>query len=198
MCSPLFAGPLSRQLWRMHQPIPVQGKWQQQVFSGYFNYHAVPTNSRAFYAFRHFVAEIWQRSLRRRSQKYSTTWERFTQLANDWLPKPTILHPWPERRFAVKTPKVGAVCLNRARTVLCGGRSVMSVPTAIQARQNLNIYGCRSPSRKYAKQIKIICVASAWQTTRAPYCWLAWLAAEQARWRSMADWALRASRITTA
>jgi hypothetical protein len=26
---------------------------------------------------------------------------------------------------------VGAVCLNRARTVLCGGRSVMSVPTAI-------------------------------------------------------------------
>ena len=30
------------------------------------------------------------------------SWERFTQLANDWLPKPRILHPWPERRFAVK------------------------------------------------------------------------------------------------
>src|SRR6266550_7015143 len=29
------------------------------------------------------------------------------------------------------TPKVGAVCPNWARTVLCGGRSVMSVPTAI-------------------------------------------------------------------
>src|SRR6059058_2325858 len=29
------------------------------------------------------------------------------------------------------TPKVGAVCPNWARTDLCGGRSVMSVPTAI-------------------------------------------------------------------
>jgi RNA-directed DNA polymerase len=59
------------------------GKWLRQVVSGYFNYHAVPTNSRALHAFRHFVAELWQRSLRRRSQKHSMTWERFTQLAND-------------------------------------------------------------------------------------------------------------------
>ena len=56
---------------RMHQPIPVQGKWLGQVVSGYFNYHAVPTNSRALHAFRHFVAELWQRSLRRRSQRSS-------------------------------------------------------------------------------------------------------------------------------
>ena len=90
---------------RMHQPIPLQGKWLQQIVSGYFNYHAVPTNSRALHAFRHFVAELWQRSLRRRSQKHSMTWERFTQLANDWLPKPRILHPWPERRFAVMHPR---------------------------------------------------------------------------------------------
>jgi group II intron reverse transcriptase/maturase len=90
---------------RMHQPIPVQGKWLGQIVSGYFNYHAVPTNSRALHAFRHSVAELWQRSLRRRSQKHSMTWERFTQLANDWLPKPRILHPWPERRFAVKHPR---------------------------------------------------------------------------------------------
>ena len=90
---------------RMHQPIPLQGKWLQLVVSGYFNYHAVPTNSRALHAFRHFVAELWQRSLRRRSQKHSMTWERFTQLANDWLPKPRILHPWPERRFAVTHPR---------------------------------------------------------------------------------------------
>ena len=90
---------------RMHQPIPLQGKWLQLVVSSYFNYHAVPTNSRALHAFRHFVAELWQRSLRRRSQKHSMTWERFTQLANDWLPKPRILHPWPERRFAVMHPR---------------------------------------------------------------------------------------------
>jgi hypothetical protein len=32
---------------RMHQSIPVQGKWLWQVVKGYFNFHAVPTNSRA-------------------------------------------------------------------------------------------------------------------------------------------------------
>src|SRR5208283_327541 len=30
-----------------------------------------------------------------------------------------------------QSPEVGAVCGNPARTVLCGGRSAMSVPTAI-------------------------------------------------------------------
>jgi group II intron reverse transcriptase/maturase len=90
---------------RMHQPIPVQGKWLAQVVRGYFNYHAVPTNSRALHAFRHAVAENWHRSLRRRSQTNGMTWERFTRLANDWLPQPQILHPWPERRFAVTHPR---------------------------------------------------------------------------------------------
>ncbi|MGO1080989.1 hypothetical protein, partial [Inquilinus sp. CA228] len=33
-----------------------------------------------------------------------------------------------------QTPKVGAVCLNRARTDLCGGRPAMGVPTAIRIR----------------------------------------------------------------
>jgi hypothetical protein len=32
------------------------------------------------------------------------------------------------------SPKVGAVCGKAARTVLCGGRSAMSVPTAIKVR----------------------------------------------------------------
>src|SRR5205809_3461323 len=30
---------------RMHQSIPEQGKWLKQVVNGYFNYHAVPTNT---------------------------------------------------------------------------------------------------------------------------------------------------------
>ena len=29
---------------RMHEPIPLQGKWLGQVVRGYFAYHAVPTN----------------------------------------------------------------------------------------------------------------------------------------------------------
>jgi DNA-binding transcriptional LysR family regulator len=28
------------------------------------------------------------------------TWARMTQLVDDWLPKPTTLHPWPSDRFA--------------------------------------------------------------------------------------------------
>ena len=40
--------------------------------------------------------------------------------------------PMAEHPFCRHTPEVGAVCLNWACTVLCGGRSAMSVPTAIQ------------------------------------------------------------------
>ena len=90
---------------RMHQPIPVQGKWLGQIVRGWFNYHAVPTNSRALSAFRFFVTDLWRRTLRKRSQQDGMTWERITHLANDWLPKPKILHPWPQQRFAVKHPR---------------------------------------------------------------------------------------------
>ena len=44
---------------RMHQPIPVQGKWLGQVVRGYFAYHAVPTNERKMSAFRHYVMKLW-------------------------------------------------------------------------------------------------------------------------------------------
>jgi RNA-directed DNA polymerase len=90
---------------RMHQPIPEQGKWLKQVVTGYFNYHAVPTNRPTLTAFHFHVTTLWQRSLRRRSQKDWTTWERAARLANDWLPKPRILHPWPDVRFAVRHPR---------------------------------------------------------------------------------------------
>jgi len=86
---------------RMHQSIPVQGRWLRRVVGGYFNYHAVPTNARALDAFRHHVTDLWRRTLRRRSQKDRMTWERMMQLVDAWLPKPSILHPWPSDRFAV-------------------------------------------------------------------------------------------------
>src|SRR6478672_2893907 len=90
---------------RMHQSIPVQGRWLRRVVGGYFNYHAVPTNARALDAFRHHVTDLWRRTLRRRSQKDRMTWERMMQLVDAWLPKPSILHPWPSDRFAVTNPK---------------------------------------------------------------------------------------------
>ena len=90
---------------RMRQPIPVQGKWLGQVVKGWFNYHAAPTNSRALSAFRYSVTDIWRQTLRRRGQKGDITWARITRLAADWLPKPKILHPWPDKRFAVRHPR---------------------------------------------------------------------------------------------
>ena len=90
---------------RMHQAIPVQGHWLKQVVTGHFAYYAVPTNSRALSAFRHFVTDLWRRMLRRRSQKDGFTWERMTKLTDSWLPPPRILHPWPDQRFAVKHPR---------------------------------------------------------------------------------------------
>jgi group II intron reverse transcriptase/maturase len=90
---------------RMHQPIPEQGKWLKQVVTGFYNYHAVPTNSRALAVFRHQAARLWHRTLMRRSQRSGLTWDRMSKLINDFLPTPRILHPWPEKRFAVKHPR---------------------------------------------------------------------------------------------
>jgi len=90
---------------RMHETLARQGKWLGQVVQGWFNYHAVPTNSHALGAFRHHVVGLWRRTLRRRSQKDLTTWKRIEAIASEWLPLPKILHPWPQRRFAVKHPR---------------------------------------------------------------------------------------------
>src|SRR5208283_3202086 len=90
---------------RRHQSIPEQGQWLAQVVAGFFNYHAVPTNFAALQAFRDHVRDLWRRSLRRRGQRDNTTYERMKKLANDWLPRPRILHPWPRDRFAVKHPR---------------------------------------------------------------------------------------------
>jgi len=87
---------------RMHWPIPQQGKWLRQIVGGHFAYFAVPTNIRALTAFRYRVIDLWRRTLQRRSQKGDATWERIAQLANDYLPRPCNLHPWPSVRFAVK------------------------------------------------------------------------------------------------
>jgi hypothetical protein len=97
---------IKAEMWkRMHHPIPDQGRWLRRVVQGYFNHYAVPTNAKALIAFRHHVSDLWRRTLRRRSQKEGITWARMTKLADAWLPKPTILHPWPSDRFAVTHPR---------------------------------------------------------------------------------------------
>jgi len=90
---------------RRHNPIPAQGAWLKQVVIGFFAYHAVPTNIHALLAFRTHIKDLWLRSLRRRSQKDRTSWERIARLADEFLPQPRILHPWPNQRFAVTHPR---------------------------------------------------------------------------------------------
>jgi len=90
---------------RMHQPIPDQGTWLYYVVRGYFNYHAVPTNFRALVAFRTEIARRWRRVLTRRSERTKLNWKQTKQLIDTWLPQPRILHPWPDKRFAVSHPR---------------------------------------------------------------------------------------------
>jgi group II intron reverse transcriptase/maturase len=90
---------------RMHEPVDEQGAWLGRVVKGFIAYHAVPTNHDALAAFRYHVTAIWLRTLRRRSQRDATTWQRMRGLADRWLPRPAILHPWPSIRFAVRHPR---------------------------------------------------------------------------------------------
>jgi RNA-directed DNA polymerase len=88
---------------RMHHPIPDQGRWLARVLAGHYNYYAVPDNSEALRAFRYRVIRHWRHALRHRSQKGRITWERTRRLADRWLPRPRILHPWPSVRFDART-----------------------------------------------------------------------------------------------
>jgi hypothetical protein len=47
---------------------------------------------------------LWE-GMMKLSQKDRITWARMAKLADDFLPKPTILHPWPSDRFAVTHPR---------------------------------------------------------------------------------------------
>lgn len=89
-----------------HAPVPEQGHWLRQVIQGYFNYHAIPGNRRALDAFRTLLARAWFRSLRTRSQKARhLTWDRMQVVISRWLPKPRILHPYPNQRLCVQYPR---------------------------------------------------------------------------------------------
>jgi group II intron reverse transcriptase/maturase len=84
---------------RMHNPVFETARWLKQVIQGFNQYHAVPSNSAALGDFRYRVYWHWKRVLNRRSQKAKYTWEKINKLIDTWLPKPRILHPYPERRF---------------------------------------------------------------------------------------------------
>src|SRR6266508_2892161 len=87
----------------MHRPVAEQGLYLKQVMNGFFNYFAVPTNSRAINSFYRHVAWYWCRALRRRGQISRLTWQRMKRLIAYWLPSARIRHPLPDLRFSDMT-----------------------------------------------------------------------------------------------
>ncbi len=86
---------------RMHDSVDETGRWLARVLRGYFQYHAVPGNFPALNAFRQEVIRAWRWALRRRGQKHRMTWHRYLPLTEQWLPRPKILHPYPNQRLRV-------------------------------------------------------------------------------------------------
>jgi RNA-directed DNA polymerase len=91
---------------RMHCKVKETGRWLRSVARGWLNYFAVPGNINSLDEFCTQVERLWLRTLRRRSQKGRRwTWQRFKRMKQRWIPKPAILHPYPESRFNVKHPR---------------------------------------------------------------------------------------------
>jgi len=88
---------------RMHDPIPVVGKWLGSVVTGHVRYYGVPMNGPALVTFRFQVGRLWHRSLSRRSQNGRVLWDRMRRLINRWLPPARVCHPYPLRRLGVIT-----------------------------------------------------------------------------------------------
>jgi len=90
---------------RMHDPVRQTGQWLKSIVQGYKRYYAVPGNIDSLSVFRNRLTGHWWHTLRRRSQKRRLSWTRMLALADRWLPRPRILHPYPADRFAATHPR---------------------------------------------------------------------------------------------
>jgi group II intron reverse transcriptase/maturase len=89
--------------WRWHDPVPEVGKWLASIIRGHMQYYAVPLNYDAIEAFHNGVVCLWRRGLCRRSHKAHVTWTRMLRIARRFLPRPRIVHPWPDERLCPLT-----------------------------------------------------------------------------------------------
>ena len=92
------------------RPLGETGRWLGSVVRGWLNFHAVPSNSNRICRFVDEVTCLWLDVLRRRSQRGRArwTWERMQRFARRYLPRPRIVHPYPDERFRARL-KAGAV-----------------------------------------------------------------------------------------
>jgi hypothetical protein len=89
---------------RMHRSVGDTGRWLRSVVQGWLNYHAVPSNSHRICRLVDEVTRHWLGALRQRSQRgrRGWTWERMHHLVRLHLPRPHIVHPYPEQRFRAR------------------------------------------------------------------------------------------------
>jgi group II intron reverse transcriptase/maturase len=74
-----------------HEPQLLQRQKLVKKVRGHYVYYGVTGNARALNRYYRAVTRIWFKWLNRRSQKRSTTWERFVQYLNRYpLPKPRM------------------------------------------------------------------------------------------------------------
>ncbi|HXM64909.1 MAG TPA: hypothetical protein VN950_28865, partial [Terriglobales bacterium] len=90
---------------RMHDPVRQTGQSLKSIVQGPFKYYAVLGNLDSLGVFRERLIAQWWRTLRRRSQKRPISWKRTLALADRWLPRPRVLHPYPADRFAATHPR---------------------------------------------------------------------------------------------
>lgn len=86
---------------RMHVPIGQVGAWLGSVVRGHFQYFGVPQNIEALASFRFVVVGMWHKTLCRRSQRAYVTLDRMQCIADRWIPKPRIVHPYPNERLRI-------------------------------------------------------------------------------------------------
>ena len=90
---------------KMHEPVGVVGEWLKRVVQGYYRYHAVPGNIAALGRFRDRLCMLWRQALRRRSQRRKPGWDQLRPTFEQWIPRPRILHPYPDVRFDATHPR---------------------------------------------------------------------------------------------
>ncbi len=90
---------------RMHWSRHAQGAWLRAVVRGWMQYYAVPGTCSTMDTFRREVIKSWRWTLHRQSNRARRrwAWPRVQRLADFWLPKARILHPYPDARLVVNT-----------------------------------------------------------------------------------------------
>jgi len=87
---------------RRHDPAATQYAWLMSVLRGHFQYYGVPGNERAMITFRAHLRGAWYRQLHRRSQRADWNVAQTKRFERRYpLLKPRVVHPWPEKRFAL-------------------------------------------------------------------------------------------------